>query len=389
MRAGQGIGRELATVLHSRGACVALVDIDGEWVERTSAVLGDRALPIATDVADRDAMRDAVTATVQRFGGCDVVVANAGVVPPPATLRIVPGGAFDRVIAINLTGVFNTVQPALPHVIAGAGHVVVVSSCAAFAPRMGGAPYMISKAAVEQLGRALRAELAPHGATAGIAYLGIVDTALTHKTLDDDDLGQEMNTLLPKPLRTRITSVDAARSIASGIEHRAAATFAPRAWQPYSLLRGLVNAWLDAVYLSGRHDLGPGAIHRRRDRPSRAPPHHRPRRSTRNLAGIHRFGRSKAGRQRMEQRWMLVLLSQLDRAELHILARIRLAIQRHRAKADLDDFVTVPASPPGSSQQDGTLDSLNSQRTVRGGQASRIGPVILGSGPSSRSRWRW
>lgn len=243
--AAQGIGRELATILYRRGASIAVVDIDETGAEAAAATLGHRSVAIGADVVDREGMAKAITRTVEHFGGLDVVVANAGVVPAPATLRTMAGRDFDRVIDINLTGVFNTVHPALDHIVAARGHVAVISSCAAFAPGMGGAPYMVSKAGVEQLGRALRVELAPHGATAGISYFGIVDTEMTHATLDRDDLGRALDSLLPWPLNVRITAAEAARVIADGIDRRAARTIAPTGWEPYALLRGIVNIALD------------------------------------------------------------------------------------------------------------------------------------------------
>ncbi|MGW4326241.1 short-chain dehydrogenase/reductase [Nocardia sp. NPDC004573] len=255
--AGRGIGRELAAVLHRKQASVVLVDVDQDAVDAAAAALGGRTLTVAADVADRSAMRMAVDRAAEHFGRLDVVVANAGVVPRPATVRTLDGRDFDRVMNINLTGVFNTVRPALDHVVAAHGHVVVVSSCAAFAPGMAGAPYMISKAAVEQLGRALRVELAPFGASAGIAYFGIVDTRMTHDTLDHDELGRELDELLPWPLNVRISAEQAARTIADGIERRAARTIAPAGWEPYALLRGAVNVVLDSALTRDNrvHDL--------------------------------------------------------------------------------------------------------------------------------------
>ncbi|WP_425303393.1 SDR family NAD(P)-dependent oxidoreductase [Nocardia gipuzkoensis] len=197
-------------------------------------------------VSDRIGMREAVSRVRRRFGRIDVVVANAGVVPEPATIRTMNPGDFDRVIGINVTGVFNTVHPALDDIVAAKGHVVVVSSAAAFAPGMGGSPYMVSKAAVEQFGRALRVELAAVGATAGVAYFGIVDTAMTHGTLDEDELGADLGALLPWPLNVRITVRDAAESIADGIARRAPRTIAPPQWEPYALLRGVINVVLDS-----------------------------------------------------------------------------------------------------------------------------------------------
>ncbi|CAM3853515.1 SDR family oxidoreductase [Smaragdicoccus niigatensis] len=244
--AAQGIGLELAKLLHSRGAAVAIVDLDGEAADKAANDLGDRAVAIAASVADRDAMEKAVLQTIEVFGGLDIVVANAGIVPKPATLRTMDGTAFDRVMDVNLTGVFNTIHPALDSIIAAQGHVVVVSSCAAFAPGMGGAPYMISKAAVEQLGRSLRVELAPHGASAGVAYFGIVETAMARGTLDEDELGHEIGGMLPWPLNIRISAEEAAKTIADGIGRRAARTIAPSGWEPYALFRGLINVFLDS-----------------------------------------------------------------------------------------------------------------------------------------------
>ncbi|WP_306362304.1 short-chain dehydrogenase/reductase [Nocardia sp. CC227C] len=244
--AGRGIGRELAGILHARGAIVVLVDIDAAAAHEAACALSARALALGADVADRARMNQVVATVVERLGRLDVVVANAGVTPVPATVRTMDPRDFDRVLSINLTGVFNTVHPALDHIVRARGHVVVVSSCAAFAPGMGGSPYMVSKAGVEQFGRALRVELAASGASAGVAYFGIVETAMTHDMLDADELGRELDELLPWPLGARITAARAARAIADGIARRAARTIAPAGWEPYALLRGAVNVVLDS-----------------------------------------------------------------------------------------------------------------------------------------------
>ncbi|WP_433633643.1 SDR family oxidoreductase [Nocardia sp. CA-120079] len=247
--AGRGIGAELAQILCRRRARVVMLDLDEDKVRTAASRLGSRALPLRADVADRDGMVAAMATVRDRFGRIDLVVANAGITPTPATLRTMDPADFDRVIGVNLTGVFNTVRPALDDIVATGGHVVVVSSCAAFAPGMGGSPYMISKAGVEQLGRALRVELAASGATAGVAYFGIVDTAMTHHTLDDDEFGRAADAMLPWPLNQRISAAQAALAVADGIVQRAPRTIAPRVWEPYSLLRGAVNVLMDQ-YLS-------------------------------------------------------------------------------------------------------------------------------------------
>jgi NAD(P)-dependent dehydrogenase (short-subunit alcohol dehydrogenase family) len=228
--ARQGIGAALARELGARGATVVGLDLD----ESPGC-----ALSLTADVTDRAAMADAVAGIVERFGRLDVVVANAGVAPRPATLRTMDPDDYDRVIAVNQTGVFNTVHPAVEPVIAARGHIHVVASVAAFSPGLGGSPYMISKAAAEQLGRALRLELAPYGASAGVAYFGFVDTQMVHDTLDADPIGARATAMMPGALRRRITPDEAGRVIADGIARRAAHTIAPAAWKPLRLARGL------------------------------------------------------------------------------------------------------------------------------------------------------
>lgn len=256
--AGQGIGLALARRLHEQGAHVALVDLNEAGLKAAARALGDtRVFTVTADVTDRAAMAEVVARVVDQHGRLDVVVANAGVTPPPATIRTMDLADYDRVIAINQTGVLNTVQPALDAVIAQQGHVVVVASCAAFSPGIGGVAYMSSKAAAEQIGRALKLELAPHGASAGVAYFGVVDTPLATATLDDDPLGRRLDELLGWPLNHRISAEDAAESIANGIADRAGATIAPARWLPYSLLRGVLNAGADRLLTRDRrvHDM--------------------------------------------------------------------------------------------------------------------------------------
>ncbi|MBF6520278.1 SDR family NAD(P)-dependent oxidoreductase [Nocardia farcinica] len=243
--AAHGIGLAVARRLHARGASVALVDVDTDEVRAAAAQVGDHTLAVTADVRDRPALREAVAQTVDRFGRLDIVVANAGVSPTPGTLRVMDDAEFDRVLGVNLTGVYNTVRAGLDQIVANRGHVVVVSSAAAFAPGAGGAPYMISKAGVEQLGRALRVELAPHGASAQVAYFGLVKTAMFHAVLEADELGRQMDGMLPWPLNRRIEPDEAARSLVDGIATRAATSIAPAGWRQYSHLRGLVNPVID------------------------------------------------------------------------------------------------------------------------------------------------
>ena len=120
-----------------------------------------------------------------------MVVANAGVASRGATVRAMNGEAFDRVLAVDLGGVYNTVIAGLDQVAGRSGHIVLTSSVYAFLNGLGLAPYAMAKAGVEQLGRALRVELVPHGASASVAYFGFIDTEMVHRGIDQDPLAAE------------------------------------------------------------------------------------------------------------------------------------------------------------------------------------------------------
>jgi NAD(P)-dependent dehydrogenase (short-subunit alcohol dehydrogenase family) len=201
---------------------------------------------LATDVTDRGAMQRVVATVVDRYGGLDVVVANAGIASRGATVRAMNGEAFDRVLAVNLGGVYNTAITALPQIAARQGHVVVVASVYAFLNGVGAAPYAMAKSGVEQLGRALRVELVPHGASASVAYFGFIDTEMVHRALDADPLAERMFATFPKVLLKRLQPSEAGEAIARGIEKRAARIIAPKRWAAYSVLRGVINPLLDA-----------------------------------------------------------------------------------------------------------------------------------------------
>src|SRR4051812_638555 len=116
--AARGIGFETAGALVSRGASVALIDLEAEAAEAAAAQLHDTdVIGLAADVTDRGALQRAVAATVERFGGLDIVVANAGIASRAATFRAMASEGFERVIDVNLMGVVRTVEAALPEII--------------------------------------------------------------------------------------------------------------------------------------------------------------------------------------------------------------------------------------------------------------------------------
>jgi NAD(P)-dependent dehydrogenase (short-subunit alcohol dehydrogenase family) len=245
--AARGIGFATASALAARGASVTVVDLDDDAAAAAAAqVHNTNALPIAADVTDRGAMQRAVAATVERFGGLDVVVANAGIAPRVATFRAATHESFERVLEVNLMGVYRTVDAALGEIVRRRGHVVVVSSVYAFFNGVGLSSYAMSKAGVEQLGRALRVELVQHGASASVAYFGFIDTEMVHQGLDHDPLASQMIEQLPAPLRKRLAPSAAGEAIARGIERRKARIIAPRRWAAMALLRGALGPLIDA-----------------------------------------------------------------------------------------------------------------------------------------------
>lgn len=243
--AARGIGFETARQMHMRGASVAVLDLDATEAREAAERIGPRAIGLDGDVTDQNAMMATVATIVETFGGLDVAVANAGIAQKNfASVRAISGEEWERVLEVDLLGVWRTVRAALPQIVERQGQMVVVSSVYAFANGMGNTPYAVAKAGVEQLGRALRVELAPHGASASVAYFGWVDTKLVQDAFSRED-SHRVRELSPEWLLKRITPDEAAAGLVRGIEERAPRIFVPKWWRYVSALRGLVNPLLD------------------------------------------------------------------------------------------------------------------------------------------------
>ena len=223
-----GVGAEVARRLHAKGAKLVLVDVDEVALARQSAALGgDRVLTVGADVRDLAAMQTVVDRAVQRFGGIDVVVANAGIGSYGSVLQVDPE-AFKRLLDVNVLGVFHTVRAALPSVIARRGYVLIVSSLAAFTAAPGLAPYNASKAAVEQFANALRLEVAHRGVAVGSAHMSWIDTAMVRDTKSDLSTFAEMLSLLPWPIKTTTSVQKCGAAFVRGIEGRRTRVYCPR-----------------------------------------------------------------------------------------------------------------------------------------------------------------
>jgi len=242
--AAKGIGFETARQIHMRGGSVAVVDLDAGEAREAAERIGERAIGIAADVTDHGAMQAAVAETVERFGGLDVVVANAGIAQTKmATVRGIGSEEWERVFEVDMLGVWRTVRAALPQIVERRGHVVVTSSVYAFVNGVLNSPYAVAKSGVESLGRSLRAELMPLGASASVAYFGWVDTKLVQDAFENN--GDRMQQNLPEFLRRRIGPDEAGAAVVRGIEERAPRIFAPKWWRYVSALRGILNPLLD------------------------------------------------------------------------------------------------------------------------------------------------
>lgn len=236
----QGIGLATARALVARGARVAILDVDAERAERAAASLSASAtLGIGGDVTDHDDDARAVEATVKRFGALDVVVANAGIVAPASTFLTTEPESFERVLEVDLMGVVRTVRAALPEIAERRGHVVVVSSIAAFRNGWGRLSYAVSKAAVEQFGHGLRIELLPHGASVTVAYFGLIETPMAATANDGEAISAVKNRTMPARLRRAVPMDDAAEALVAAVERRRPRLFCPRAWELRSILRGI------------------------------------------------------------------------------------------------------------------------------------------------------
>ena len=254
----RGIGFETARHLYERGASIVLVDLVAGEVEASAATLGDRAMGIEADVTDIDALQAAVEKAVGRFGGVDIAVANAGIAPAGATIKAIDYDAFERVVDVNLLGVWRTVRACLPQVASRQGHVVVVASVYAFFNGVILSPYAVAKAGVEQLGRALRVELQPHGASASVAYFGFIDTEMVRDGFRDPS-AKLLEDTLPKWALRRLPPSAAGRAIADGIAERKPRIIRPRWWTAHSVLRGIVNPLLDK-FLEGEKHVREGVV---------------------------------------------------------------------------------------------------------------------------------
>ncbi|WP_234320333.1 short-chain dehydrogenase/reductase [Streptomyces sp. SBT349] len=240
--AARGIGAGLARSLAARGARVALVGLEAEELERVGAALPGAAGHWHADVTDAEAMGEVAAEVVARFGGVDVVVANAGVAA---------GGPFAesddatwrRVIEVNVVGSAVTCRSFLPHLVQRKGYFLQIASLAALAPAPLMTAYCASKAGAEAFAHSLRAEVARSGVAVGVGYLSWTDTDMA-RAADDDAVLARARAGLPWPLNRTCPLEPAVERLVAGIERRAPHVWAQPWLRAFAPARGLLPAFV-------------------------------------------------------------------------------------------------------------------------------------------------
>ena len=175
----RGIGAAIAQRLAQDGAAVAITFASApekaDEVVRAIEAAGGRALAVRADSADAEALKNAVAETVRSLGRIDVLVNNAGVAVV-APLDQFSLGDFDRMVAVNVRGVFVAAQEASRHMGEGGRIITIGSVNAERMPFAGGSVYAMTKAAVAGLTRGLARDLGPRGITVNTVQPGPTDT---------------------------------------------------------------------------------------------------------------------------------------------------------------------------------------------------------------------
>jgi NAD(P)-dependent dehydrogenase (short-subunit alcohol dehydrogenase family) len=182
---GSGIGRAIAQKFAAAGATVVVAEREverGTGTVATISALGGNARFIPCDVADSGNVRNLVQETIRAFGRLDILVNNAGIPGPSASADLYPDDEWDRVIAVNLGGVFRCSKYAIPH-LESSGRGVIVNIASTFG--MVGAPespaYCAAKGGVINLTRQLAVDLGPRGVRVNAVCPGFVDNDMARR----------------------------------------------------------------------------------------------------------------------------------------------------------------------------------------------------------------
>ena len=193
--AGSGIGRATALAFAAQGAAVAVSDNAEKEVHETARLIeeqGGKALPVLCDVTRSDEVAAAVAATVQRFGRLDFAFNNAGIEQPPAPLHEISDEQWDRIIDINLRGVFYGMKHEIPAMLAtGGGAIVNTSSGAGVIGIAGQSAYAAGKHAIIGLTKAAALDYAASGVRINAVCPGIIETPMMDRFSGGTEEGRQ------------------------------------------------------------------------------------------------------------------------------------------------------------------------------------------------------
>ena len=189
--AASGMGLAVAQRLAAAGHRIALFDLDGDGATQAAEELqatGVAAAAMKVDVTDRAAVDDATERARRELGPVEIIVTSAGFDEFQSFTDITPA-AWERMLAVNLTGTFNCVQAAIPDMLAaGWGRIVTISSSSAQSGAARMAHYVASKGGVVGLTKALAVEYAPNGITVNTIPPGFIDTPMARRAEARGDL---------------------------------------------------------------------------------------------------------------------------------------------------------------------------------------------------------